>query len=67
MTGSPAFELSLDERGAYITIVSMIYARGGPITQTSDWPRQFDCYGKVGKLMSLRGKAWAAREGGSAP
>jgi len=26
---SGTYELSLDERGAYVTIVSMIYARGG--------------------------------------
>ena len=31
---SGTFELSVDERGAYITIVSMIYARGGPIGNT---------------------------------
>src|SRR5215472_4870366 len=36
---SGTYELSLDERGAYVTIVSMIYARGGPITMTADWPR----------------------------
>ena len=44
---SGTFELSVDESGAYITIVSMIYARGGPITMTSNWPRQFKCHGNT--------------------
>jgi len=60
---SGTYELSLDERGAYVTIVLMIYARVGPITQTADWPPQFKCHGhtlnRIIKRLQTLGKITA--------
>ena len=37
-------ELSNAERGVYVTLVNLIYAHGGAVTESKDWPRIFRCH-----------------------